>query len=164
MAAHLAATQPKSEQQPNVTDMLPFEIDANGTPTVYAKKGTLKDHKTDERSLSRRLSITVHKEINIIKYALRQPLMKIATNAGMYANVIVSKLMKNTNNNVKPVVVQMQDFGIISKIAYTNNRPNEVARDKCNLEEKLVGATDKRGSSSSASPSCPTKWHPTFSR
>ena len=127
------------------------------------QKGTPKDHKADKRSLSRRLSITVHKEINIIKYALRQPHMKITTNSGLYANVIVNKLMKNTNNNVKLEAVQIKDFGSISKIAYTNKPPNEAARDKCNLEKKLVRAADKRGSSSWATPSYPTQCGPACS-
>ena len=43
------------------------------------------------------------KGIDIIKHALRQPLMQIATNAGLDASVIVNKVSNKTNNDMVPL-------------------------------------------------------------
>ena len=58
------------------------------------------------------------KGIDIIKYALRQPLMQIATNAGLDASVIVNKVVENTDLNIgfdaaNEVMVDMIAAGII---------------------------------------------------
>lgn len=43
------------------------------------------------------------KGIDIIKHALRQPLMQIATNAGLDASVIVNKVYNKTHNDMVPL-------------------------------------------------------------
>merc|ERR1712112_628174 len=58
------------------------------------------------------------KGIDIIKHALRQPLMQIATNAGLDASVIVNKVVENENLNIgfdaaTEVMVDMIASGII---------------------------------------------------
>merc|ERR1712243_78730 len=40
------------------------------------------------------------KGIDIVKYALKQPLMQIATNAGLDASVIVNKVVEATDSNI----------------------------------------------------------------
>merc|ERR1712240_598925 len=58
------------------------------------------------------------KGIDIIKYALKQPLMQIATNAGLDASVIVNKVVEATDSNIgfdaaTEVMVDMIASGII---------------------------------------------------
>merc|ERR1712183_294332 len=58
------------------------------------------------------------KGIDIIKHALRQPLMQIATNAGLDASVIVNKVVENDNLNIgfdaaNECMVDMISTGII---------------------------------------------------
>merc|ERR1719292_101579 len=58
------------------------------------------------------------KGIDIVKYALKQPLMQIATNAGLDASVIVNKVVEATDSNIgfdaaTEVMVDMIASGII---------------------------------------------------
>merc|ERR1712115_672613 len=58
------------------------------------------------------------KGIDIVKYALKQPLMQIATNAGLDASVIVNKVVEAADSNIgfdaaTEVMVDMIASGII---------------------------------------------------
>merc|ERR1719156_376634 len=77
-----------------------------------------KDRVTDALNALTPANEDQKKGIDIIKHALRQPLMQIATNAGLDASVIVNKVVENDNLNTgfdaaNEAMVDMIATGII---------------------------------------------------